>query len=253
MADGAPAWGLCDAWITDAQLTDGCAACDTDLTHISETIRGYARTLASEVLFELTGRRWPGRCAVTEERPCGPHLTGCCECGMLRSVRLSNGPVHRDSITVTLDGEVVPDAEVGLVRDREVIFLRATANDAPRFWPCCQRLDLPLTEVGTYGIEYEYGNLPPEGSIIPTTMLARDYALACGSGGSCAACEIPDNVQNLVRQGVALTMPDPRSLLTDGFTGVGVTDAWLASLRYGVKHRRATATRPGSKQALRVQ
>lgn len=245
------AWSLCSDWITDAQLTDGCAACDTDLTAISEADRAYSITLASQVLFELTGRRWPGLCTVTGERPCGPHSHADCGCCALRTVRLSNGPVDRDSLVVHLDGEVVPDDEIGLFRGREVGFVRATAADPIRAWLCCQNLDLPLTEQGTYGFDYAYGNLPPEGSVLPTVMLARDYAMAC-NGGTCASCSIPDEVQTLVRQGLTITMPNPRDLLTEGFTGVGITDSWLASLRFGAKARRATASRPTARQAQRV-
>jgi hypothetical protein len=249
----APAWSLCTDWITDEQLTDGCAACETDLTHVSETDRAYAITLASQVLFELTGRRWPGLCTTTNERPCGRHVVGCCDCPHLSAIRLSNGPVDASSIVVTADGEVVPTDEYALIRGRMVIGLTDPLTGIRRVWPCCQRLDLPLTEEGTLAFTYQWGNLPPEGSVLPATFLARDYALACASGGQCSSCSIPEDVQNLVRQGMSMAIPDPKVLLSDGFTGVGITDAWLASLRFGAKARRATASRPSGRQAQRVQ
>jgi hypothetical protein len=244
---------MCSDWITDEQLTDGCAACDTDLTHIGETDRQYAITLASQVLFELTGRRWPGLCTVTNERPCGTHPAGCCDRCDLNAFRLSNGPVDASSIEIVVDGEVVPDDEFSLIRGRTVIGMTNPITGFTRWWRCCQRLDLPITEDNTMAVSYQYGNLPPEGSVLPTIFLARDYALACGSGGACAACSIPEQVQNMVRQGLSFSMPDPRTLLTDGFTGVGITDSWLASLRFGAKARRATASRPSVRQAQRVQ
>jgi hypothetical protein len=113
-------------------------------------------------------------------------------------------------------------------------------------------MDEPLGNLGTFGVSYTFGHLPPSGSVLPTTMLARDYALACGTGGSCSACSIPENVQTLVRAGVSLTLPDPKALLSDGLTGVGITDAWLSALRYGQKNRVATASRPHWRQAQRV-
>lgn len=251
MVDAAPAWEMCSDWITDDQLTS-CGACEQDMTSVPEEFRAMGITLASQVLFELTGRRWPGRCTVVDERPCERHLVGCCECGNTTAVRLSNGPVHADSVVVEVDGVTVPTDEYAIARNRWLIGMAPSSTAVRRWWPCCQDIGLPLGEVGTWGVSYDFGNLPPSGSVIPTIMLARDYANACGTGGSCSACSIPDEVISLVRQGVSMTLPDPRALATDGWTGVGITDAWLASLRYGASRRRATATRPGMRQAQRV-
>jgi len=250
MADAEPAWSLCSDWITDDQLTS-CAACEQDMTSIPEEFRALGITLASQVLFELTNRRWPGRCTATDERPCERHLVGCCECGNTTAVRLSNGPVHADSIVVEVDGVTLETSEYALTRNRWLIGMAQPGGGIRRWWPCCQDLGRPLGEVGTWAVTYDWGNLPPTGSVIPSIMLARDYANACSSG-TCAACSIPDDVVSLVRQGMSIQLPDPRALAQDGWTGVGITDAWLAALRYGAAKRRATATRPGMRQAQRV-
>lgn len=246
-----PAWSMCDDWITDSQLLD-CGACEQDLTSVPEEHRALGITLASQVLFELTGRRWPGRCTTEDERPCVRHYVGCCDCGSTTAVRLSNGPVHADSLTVTVDGVVLDTSEYALARNRYLIGMAQPGGGIRRTFPCCQDLGRPLGELDTWSVTYDWGHLPPSGSVLPTVMLARDYANACGSGGSCAACSIPDDVISLVRQGLSMSLPDPRALASEGWTGVGLTDAWLASLRYGASRRRATATRPGMRHSQQI-
>jgi len=250
MPDPVPSSVTCSDWITDDQLTS-CAACEQDMTSIPAEFRALGITLATQVLYELTGRRWPGRCVITDERPCERHLVGCCTCGNTTAVRLSNGPVDPESVVVEVDGVTLDPSEYAIARTRWLIGMAQPGGGVRRWWPCCQDLGRPLGEVGTWAVSYETLKFPPSGSQIPTIMLARDYANACSSG-SCAACSIPDDVISLVRQGVTMTMPDPRALASDGWTGVGITDAWLAALRYGASRRRATATRPGMRGAQKV-
>lgn len=137
------------------------------------------------------------------------------------------GPVA--SITrVLINGEVLPEDSYELTYGRVI-----TLKDGRRF-PVCQDLSAPLTEPGTFGIEYERGLPVPIGGQFAAGKLALELAKAyCGESG----CELPERVQTVTRQGVTVGFMDLFEGLDEGRTGIWVIDSWLASV---------TRTRPVS-------
>jgi hypothetical protein len=116
-------------------------------------------------------------------------------------------------------------------------------------WPASQDLSRPLTSPGSWGILYESGTAVP----VEAKMAAR--ALACelirGLVPGAGACAIPDRVNSLTRQGSSLAVMDPNEFLKDGWTGVRITDLWLASLKARRSNRRASILGPDNLRGAR--
>lgn len=244
---GSASTGPCSDWTTGDYVAEICAAAESTDTTIYEPFI----TIASDLLFRLSGRQYPGECEMTV-RPCGtggicagwawpltdqelnwvtwayyggmwgwywPDGRSGCGCHHVDRVHLPDYPV-RSIVEVNIDGEVVDDSTYAL---REFRFLDRL-DDA--VWPSCQDMRLELGEVGTWGVTYTWG-MP-----LPASGVAAAAALACelyteSIGGECA---LPQGVTQITRQGVTMS----RSLfaawgMQNGLwaTGIPAVDAFL--------------------------
>ena len=222
---------------------------------------------ASEVLYELTRRRWPGVCTTTV-RPCasprfsptptwwpgdGRGATGTCSCNRsaacgchrLSEVRLADNVLAITEVRV--DGVVVPSTEYGLA-DRQYLVGYLRADGEPRAWPCCQRLDLEDTAEGTWSVTFQHGGLPPMAGTMVAASLGAELNKA-NSGGT--GCRLPKRVTQVVRQNVAVAVLDPLTLFQEGRTGLPEVDLWLAAVNKGANERPARLSWPGRAQRTR--
>lgn len=252
-----------------------CQTYEADPAKMAEVLQ-----FSSDVLYEISGRRWPGLCQ-TLVRPLGaqPYVgaarwpadgfspsiqlvqrgiwTGCtCNrsvrtgCSNVPEIKLADRVV---SITqVKIDGQVVPPTEYRLDDHRYLVGLRQP-DGSERFWPCCQREDLPDTEVGTFSVAFVRGGLPPVGGTIAAASLGCEFAKALGLLGDDAAkkCRLPRRVTSIVRQNVTVAVLDPLTLFQEGRTGLPEVDLWLESLRMGSTRRRATLVPMGRRRGTR--
>lgn len=242
----------CAPWATEADMPSPCdASLDSDVLTLW-------RQVASDILFNLTGRRWPGECTRID-RPC---RGGCfagrsspwpfrdaerrCGCTSLSRVRLTGTPVATDGIVeVLVDGEVVDPAEYMVQNGRHLVGLRQ-ADGILRRWPNCQYEELPTTEVGTWSVEYHYGTAPPLGGVRAAGQLGCQLALSTNPQAVAdGRCRLPKRVTTITRQGVTLAVLDTFALFKDGLTGLSEVDLWISSIRYGDKGRRASMSDPG--------
>ena len=248
--------GVCTPW---AELSD-LPCSDVDAT---DEQKQQALQFASDVLFDFTGRRWPGLC-MRELRPCAERRNGdpggwwpvgsrrggmgacsCnrsarCGCSSLSEVRLADHVV--EVVQVLVDGVVVPPVEYALDEGKFLVGL-SKADGSPRVWPCCQRLDLETTEPGTWEVTAVVGQLPPIGGKLAAASLACELlrALTPDQRG----CRLPKRVTTITRQGVSLALLDPLTLFRDGATGVSEVDLWLGSVARGDARRRGRLIVPG--------
>jgi hypothetical protein len=216
--------GPCSAWVDEDYVLEICtdSAESTDPTVFEPWI-----TIASDLLFRLSGRQFPGSCAMTV-RPCGtgdicagwswpltareygwltfanyggtwgwfwPDGRQGCGCHHVHRVHLPDYPVT--AVTeVTIDGDVVNPDTYAL---REFRFLDRLDEAV---WPSCQDMRLPLGEEGTWGITYTWGAPIPASGVHAAAVLACElYADSVGG-----ECRLPKNVTSITRQSVSMQL-----------------------------------------------
>ena len=182
--------------------------------------------MASEILFRLTGLKYPGLCEVTVRPciPCGCHSNCCCE---YESFRLKSDYPITDVLNVTIDGNVFADWRLDdwgtLVR-----------TDGER-WPTCQKLEDDLSQVDTFSVTFVTGRTPPIALVLAAQYYACELKKACNDPSN---CELPDGVRGIVRQGVSMQLSDPSDLVRNGMTGVQRVDELIAP--YVMKYTHGT-------------
>ena len=184
--------------------------------------------IASEMLRHLTGGVYgPCRRVV---RPCGPDegwpCAGPCGCTPLCTVTL---PGYVSSVELVIrDGVELCDYRL---YDYSLLVM-----PKGQCFPACQRLDLPLTAPGTWGIVYWEG-LPVKGdpaAIRAVTRLAGEIWKDCNGD----ACALPERVTQVTREGVTYSLTDTADLSAIGRFGIAAIDGWLDMVNPG-KNRRA--------------
>lgn len=144
-----------------------------------------------------------------------------CSCETVEEVVLPGGVY---SITkVLIDGVVLAPAAYRLDDNRIVVRIDGGT------WPLCNNLNHNDTDVGTWSITAQWGEPLPEIGKIAVGELACEF----GKYLSGAACNLPEAVTSLSRQGVSLTMADPNEALKDGRLGLQFTDMFLSAYNPG--------------------
>lgn len=258
----APCTDVCSPWAT---ANDVCAPCD-GYDAIDPIVLEDALMAASNVLYHATGRQFPGSCEDVV-RPTGGWngvnwwrfrtywpgwgsggygwgswpwagwagvSCGCqgrqVGCSWLPEIDLGEGTLKITEVTeVLIDGEVVDPATYRVDEYRWLVRTTPNADTPNEGWPCCQRLDLPTTEVGTMQVTYVYGTPPPAGGAQAAAALACQYALACTPGAE-GECSLPERVTSVTRQGVSMVVIDPMDFLDEGKTGIYSVDQWIKSV-----------------------
>lgn len=245
--------GPCEPW-TDAAAA---AECCPDLATSDLDVLDQAAQEASEILYQLSGQRFPGLCERTV-RPCSRTCTcfqvlsrghivgwdggawswgpgGRCGCRPLSTIVLTGSPV-REILSVEIDGEVLDAADYRLDRGRNLVRL----GDGR--WPACQNMGAD-SGAGTFFVTYLYGRDAPLAGVSAATQLACELAKACGGGsggGSGGDCELPAGTVRITRQGLTVdTQTLGLWLLGTQRTGMPQVDAFLSV--FGVKNPRRPA------------
>jgi hypothetical protein len=233
------------AW---ASIEDVCAPCND--YGFDEALLEDSLQFASDVLFELTGRRWPGACSTTF-RPtsdsCGCSRPRGYGCSSVPEVRLTGASIDDTSIVVKLDG-VSYDATDGLFRLDDGRYLVRLDGSG---WPCCQdMLADPDADENTFEVSYNYGSAPPIGGVRAAATLGCQLALAC-TPATAGDCRLPKRITTVTRAGVTMALLDPLTVFKDGLTGLSDVDLWISSVRYGQKSRKASVFVPGARRKRR--
>jgi hypothetical protein len=268
-----PQFGPCQPWIDCGDVRDACPDAEGD----DDVLDGIA-AMASQVMFEISGRQFTGNCERTV-RPCenlgntcwglNPWYgwtgwpwawtwdgvtwgwydsMGChCGCNAVSRVLLPGFPVTE--ITEVKIGGVVQSAST--YRLDEWQFLTRMRDplepDIPLFWPSCQVLDLDDTEPGTWSVSYRSG-IPA-----PLAGKAAAAALACELLPG-ADCKLPSGAIRIVRQGVTIDRLTPLAeMLRKGATGIAQIDTFIAAYNpSGLRRRPAIWSPDGPKYARPV-
>lgn len=274
----APDVGVCNNWITSEDLLGGC--CPLLSPEVDPQTVENAITIATNLLFRLSGRQFPGLCELTV-RPCSSSgCNGCANGGWwagagwsswwwnsavgswsvaypFTSAELLNGlcgcagrcelssvilpnPVASVS-EVVINGEVLASSAY-----RVVNFRRLERIDGGHL-PCSQdftRDSAPDSSDanGTWQVTFQFGRGPGADGEIMCQLLACQFALGlCGSDG----CVLPERTSRIVREGVTMELIDMTQLMNDGLTGLPMVDQWLRSVNPAGIQRRAHFRRLG--------
>ncbi len=215
---------MCTTWITGVDVAECCSTeCD------NPSIFNSAAEAASDILFQLSGRIYPGTCE-TVARPC---RTSCgCPwqvlsrghivwnnnywgiypysgwwwgddgggCAPESSVKLSGYPVQSID-EVKINGLIVDPLTYHLERGRYLVRNRDPADPSVVLrWPGCQAMDLDDTEEGTFSVSYTSGSEVPQIAIDAASQLACEITKQCNG----EQCELPAGTSRIVRQGVTI-------------------------------------------------
>lgn len=270
----APRTGTCAPWATTADL---CSPCTPETADIATMLQA-----ASDVLFELSGRRFSGECSATVrpnarwrvDDPVHENLIGwggqgftgtggwwnswgggCgCQqgrgeatfgCDTVSEITLGGSPVV--SITaVKVDGIALAASRYRIDDNRYLVRLPDADGSNPG-WPCCQDMTLDDAQVGTWSVAYKYGVAPPPMGVQAAAVLACELAQMCVGG----ACALPARVTSMTRQGVSVNTMDPQDFLDHGRTGLYVVDLFLKAYNPDGLRRPATVWSPDVPRRVR--
>jgi hypothetical protein len=156
-----------------------------------------------------------------------------CACGVVQEIRLPDDmPDDRGAVVrVLIDGEPFSDWRLDPGR-------RLVRTDG-QSWPCCQRLEDPDSEEGTFSVHVIVGEEAYEIARTAAIELASELYLAIGDPSE---CRIPTRVNTVTRQGAVYTRVDTTTLARDGFLGLRATDIFLSE--FGKKRRTLAIASP---------
>ena len=260
-----PQVGPCFPWTT-ADAVWGAVAGIDPLADLTEWIEA-----AGEVLYNLTGRQFKGLCRATirpghESCSCGglcaahafgwPFSGGFGLYGSSWGGSWLGGAQEGPRNTLICASEIDLGHEARLVESIKIdgveidpttwrldplgkLVRQPDASGNRLAWPCCQRVDLPSGQPGTFEIRYLYGQDPPASVVMAVNVLAGQFWLGSNLG-SAAQCKLPAHVQTMTRQGVTATfITDVSVILEKGYTGLPPVDQVIAAFNPNHLTRRA--------------
>lgn len=260
--------GPCEPWVQPLDVF-ACGTC----ADIDEAARDYdlaARCVASasEVLYQLSGRQFPGVCTDTV-RPCrrsyswslprwwldrypqaadwwgdctcGAPNPRSCGCSTLDEVTLGASPVL--AITrVRVDGATLASSAYRIDDHRYLVRIDGQS------WPSCQDLTAdPATDTDTWDVTFMYGQPVPQSGRDAAAALACELYQSAKGG----ACKLPTRVQTITRQGVTVALLDPFDFLEKGKVGVYVVDLFLKAYNPKGRRRRGRIASPDVARRVR--
>lgn len=254
----APQTGPCADWITaddvfDCRPCSSIAAGDQDATLAASVV-----DVASDLLWRLSGRKYPGTCTDTV-RPCARRSAGgapgwwswasptwgscscqspdvrACGCSRLDAIRLGVDYPVLSITTVKVDGVTLVDGSDYRLDDSAWL----TRIDGEG-WPCCQDLTLADTELDTFSVEFSYGRVPSAPAVAAAKALACELYRLCATG----TCNLPQRIRTISRQGVEVGFIDPMDFLAEGKTGLYQVDLFLSAERHDAAHRGTVVVNP---------
>lgn len=271
-----PRAGPCSPWVTAAEVLSipDPDAGDLDQNLLTDALAATMASIASEVLYMLSGQQYTGACGPVTVRPISRPKDGDTR-GMIGTMpggylaiygwpsawgNAGGGAAMHYGVTeapevelgafpilnisqVTIDGIIIPPTEYYLQDRRVLVRRRPTGQATPtaRYgWPTSQLVDLPPTEEGTFAVTYTYGAPPPVSgywaALKLSQMLVRD---ACGEDGV-----FPQRVTSVTRQGVSVAVTDVMDFFSRGLTGIYQLDLFIRAYNPSGATRKPIAWSP---------
>lgn len=257
-------------YCTEDLIPDG-RLIDSNGAPIGDVPLGLAICAATDFLFKRTRRKFrSGRSVIRPTQLVNPAMTG----SMLYPYRSMAGfgdswgfgaswawsavgmgwwqnsdlsqivlqaPVRRIN-SVTVDGTVLEPSAYTLY-DRRRLVRNLGDGNSPGSWPWNQSIEMPLSEPGTWEIDYEWGNPVPPMGVLAAVELTVELILAISGQDSAA---LPARVSRVSSQGMDVAVGDALEFLREGFTGLPVVDAFIYDENPARARRRSVFLSPES-------
>jgi hypothetical protein len=210
-------------------------------------VQQRALQIAVHTLWALSGRRFGTRTVtlapylrparrswVDSGRPAGIAVNaaagyavgGACGGSVARILQLPGPVVSVEQ--VLLDGEPFTD----WVLDPDGTLVRTDGSA----WPVGQDVYAPR-----WIVRYVKGEAVPYAGNVAVARYALELAKAMTTP---ATCKLPTKTRDIVRQGVAVTLSDPKELAENGWTGMPSVDAWLRTVNPSGQAENASLVAP---------
>lgn len=222
---GLPPTGPCQPWF---DWEDVIATCPTvsGLAGLDQAVKDRIIAQASEIAYLLSERRYPGVCDITrslcQSCSCGQE---CCSCVQRERISLSDTFPVASVDEVIIEG--VPLARAGHWRIDNWRWLVRYDGDP---WPRA----IDLNEDDDFVVSWRQGRVPPIGGQIAAASFAAELGKACIPN---QACQLPQRVTTIQREGVTYTVIDSMKMLQDEQTGFYPLDLWLMADKKGRQGR----------------
>lgn len=244
---------LCAAWADEADVPEAVRA------EMALTGSQWARalTIASEILWALSGRRWYGTGCLEEAylrstppRPgtgAWPYHESWGDCGCWLQADWINGyPIaaflgswsHVEGVYAVR----LPRAVVTAVTSVTINGVPFTSYNLTRSgW--LERLDGKRWDLcsGSTVVTYHHGEPPPLGGVQAAVTLAIELARDMYAVGK---CRLPKRLTTITRQGVTVDIADSLDILDKGGTGLTSVDLWLRAVNPEARPQRAGVWSP---------
>lgn len=219
--NGAPGQVPCQPWCTWDEV-EACGSVTPEPTN--EIAKELWIDQASEIMFNLTARRYPGVCVVTRSlcyacAHCRPLV---CSCDPYPGIDLGGRYPVWGVYSVIVDGTPL-DATSYAIRGRRWL-VRTDGQVWPSGWNAI--------DPNAWRVQYAVGELPTTAARLAAARLALEIAKRCSGD---ASCKLPQRVTNVVREGVTFTVLDSMKMIAEGRTGLDLVDLWIASDNIGNK------------------
>lgn len=218
-------------------------------------------SLATDILWAATGRRWrgAGHVATASLRPAPPRpgearyhpvrSAGSCDCWWSAPAGI---PIQHRSAHYEPDSIRLPHPDVTAVT-------QILDNGSP--FAGSWRLDGAwLTRTDGYGwpacgdrvqVTYTFGIDPPPGGKASVVELASQLGIAAAPDCD-MECRLPSRVRSISRQGISLEITDPLEFVDKGRVGIPSIDMWVVSVNPKGRSQRARVWHPDQARARRT-
>lgn len=205
--------GWCEQWASWEDVN----RCGTP-PELDAIARDLALDNATEILYLLSDRKYPGICTTTRSlcfagQQCWPEVRAC---EPFPAIDLGGAYPIWDAWDVKLSGVALDPAAYEVRGRRYLVRLDGQA------WP--YGVPALATDPDPLVVTWAYGRQPPVSGRLAAARYAAEIAKLC-AGDACGV-----NIQtarNVNREGITYTVLDADAVISEGRTGLGSVDAWL--------------------------
>lgn len=151
-------------------------------------------------------------------------------------------PVRRINM-VMVDGAVLDPSMYKLFNRKYLYRMLDATGQANGSWPWQQNIQMPITEPGTWVIDYEWGKGPPPAGVMACISLSTELALAM-SGAKTA--KLSDRIITISTEGTNVAVGEAMDYLKESFTSLPLVDMFLQAVNPQKLRRRSVFLGPNS-------